>query len=207
MFIFLKNYNLVGGLNMTLAFTAAGICLGVCAYMCYHTASRKQWSQHQAWTIRSLSQVLSPMLYRYWYGFFFIVFGYRFQNPCDLQTEICPDYLRVLDKIHCWTYWLAPLLIAEMVTMVVPPMKEKPRDREESQLDEQHDGNETTQRLLDGSGDWNGGTFPKDEDNDPDDAHEELHVGDSTNSLFYFNVAGVVLAAVAVASTCLIFVG
>jgi hypothetical protein len=218
MFIFFKNYNynLVGGKNMTLAFTASGTCFGAFAYMCYYTASRKQWSRHQAWTIRSLSQMLSPVLYRYWYGFLLFCFGYgrdqEIVKSCDFQTEICSDYLRVFDKIHCWTYWLTPLLIAEMVIMVVPPMKEKTPDRKESPLNEQpHDGNEeTTQRLLDDAGDSNGGTFPQDKDNygDPNDAHAELQdVYDSPNSLFYFNVAGVILAAVAVAVTCLIYVG
>jgi hypothetical protein len=109
---------------MGLAFTAAGITFGYYALRVYQTASNRNFQSHQAWTIRSYSQVLSPMLYRYWYV---LLHGLRLHDlgymNCDASTEICPMYFQSFDMIHCWTYWLVPLAVAELIIYLLPKAK------------------------------------------------------------------------------------
>lgn len=128
-FIVLKRGVLVGGINMTLAFAAAGACFGYCAYKVYQTARRGLFATHRDWTIRSYSQCLAPMLYRYWYAFLVLMGWYDFEyGTCNADTGICDEYLRTFDMIHCWTYWLFPLAIAELTIRALPPHKLEQQD-------------------------------------------------------------------------------
>ena len=120
-FIILKGGVLVGGINMGLAFTGAGLAFGFCAWMVYKTASDGDFQAHRAWTIRSYSQVLSPMLYRYWYGVVMALGWYTLvDSDCNAQTGICGMYFQLFDMIHCWTYWLFSLAIAELIVRALP---------------------------------------------------------------------------------------
>jgi Predicted membrane protein (DUF2306) len=124
-FIVLKRGILVGGINMGLAFTASGITFGYCAIRVYQTASNRNFQSHQEWTIRSYSQVLSPMFYRYWYVLLVVLRWHELDyTACDVSTEMCPMYFQIFDSIHCWTYWLVPLAIAELIIYMLP----KPKD-------------------------------------------------------------------------------
>ena len=75
---------------------------------------------HRNWGIRSYSQILSPMLYRYWYVALEL-YGF-YQGPTTPEMggvchadDTCPEYYRLFDQLHCWTYWLSSLLVAELI--------------------------------------------------------------------------------------------
>ena len=63
-FIFLKRFLLVGGINMGLAFFTAGLVFGGCAVMAGWYARKGNYVNHRFWAIRSYSQILAPMMYR-----------------------------------------------------------------------------------------------------------------------------------------------
>eukprot|EP00934_Nitzschia_sp_Nitz4_P004750 Nitzschia sp. Nitz4//scaffold32_size149145//64408//65493//NITZ4_002880-RA/size149145-processed-gene-0.124-mRNA-1//-1//CDS//3329548072//4740//frame0 len=122
---------LVGGWNMTAAFATAGVFFGICAFKAWQTArlakvsATPDYTSHRNWAIRSYSQVLAPMLYRYWYVCLDIFNLYKVPLPphsggqCRLD-DICPDYLRILDEMHCWTYWLTAWAVAELLIYYLP---------------------------------------------------------------------------------------
>lgn len=132
-FIVLKRGKLVGGVNMAIAFGTAGIVCGVCAVAAYLAARSRHWLSHRAWVIRSFSQILAPMLYRYWYMAADVTGLYEYaympgefdpSRDCDAETGICPLFMRPFDAVHCWTYWLSSLAVAELIVWLLPPMKE-----------------------------------------------------------------------------------
>mmetsp|Transcript_38113 Transcript_38113/g.122998 ORF Transcript_38113/g.122998 Transcript_38113/m.122998 type:complete len:354 (+) Transcript_38113:134-1195(+) len=140
-FVLLKGFKLSGGYNMGAAFLLAGGWFGVAAAMTAVRARQQRYAAHRAWAIRSYSQVLAPMLYRYWYVAATALFGYRPPREareypggtCDGDT--CADYFRPFDMLHAWTYWLSSVLVAELLVHALrrapPPERalEKPRLR------------------------------------------------------------------------------
>jgi hypothetical protein len=139
-FIGLKK-QLVGGWNMTVAFACAGLTIGVLAGKVWQTAraaktmttatatatttSPRDFTAHRNWGIRSYSQILAPMLYRYWYTCVELFNIYHAPMPPRLggvcrSDDICPDYLRFFDRMHCWTYWLTALGVAELIIYYLP---------------------------------------------------------------------------------------
>lgn len=153
MFIGLKG-KLVGGWNMSLAFFCGGITNAVVAYQTWKTAreakskaavviedddehrpstlvtsttntSHHSFVRHRNWGIRSYSQILSPMLYRYWYvalslwDLYTVPVTPKRDGVC-LEDDTCPDYSRPFDALHCWTYWLFSLAVAELLIHFLP---------------------------------------------------------------------------------------
>lgn len=131
-FIALKG-RLVGGWNMTVAFAFAGSTIGILGYKVWEAARAakaglRDFTSHRNWGIRSYSQIMAPMLYRYWYVLVEIFGIYKTPVPPRMggycrSDDICPDYLRLFDMVHCWTYWLTSLAIAELVIYYLPKMK------------------------------------------------------------------------------------
>ena len=76
-FVLLKGFKLSGGYNVGAAFLLAGGWFGVAAAMTAVRARQQRYAAHRAWAIRSYSQVLAPMLYRYWYVAATALFGCR----------------------------------------------------------------------------------------------------------------------------------
>jgi len=123
---------LVGGWNMTVAFSLAGIAIGVLGFKAWQSAraakaggSNIDFTAHRNWGIRSYSQILAPMLYRYWYICVQLFGMYEAPKPQQLggyctRDGLCPDYLRLFDKTHCWTYWLTALAVAELIIYYLP---------------------------------------------------------------------------------------
>jgi len=105
-FVLLKGFKLSGGYNMGAAFLLAGGWFGVAAAMTAVRARQQRYAAHRAWAVRSYSQVLAPMLYRYWYVAATALFGYRPPREareypggtCDGDT--CADYFRPFDMLH-----------------------------------------------------------------------------------------------------------
>lgn len=130
-FIALKK-KLVGGWNMSVAFAMAGITLGVLSFKVWQSARAAKvgsppmdFTAHRNWGIRSYSQILAPMLYRYWYICVQLFGMYQAPKPQFLggyctRDGLCPDYLRLFDKAHCWTYWLTALAVAELIIYYLP---------------------------------------------------------------------------------------
>jgi len=211
MFIAFKGFNLVGGLNMTLAFAAAGTCFGFCAYMCYAKARNGEWTAHRAWTVRSYSQCIAPILYRYWYGVVAALNLYDVPLPnqsklCYKDTDICPVYLRLFDMIHCWTYWITALMVAELIVRALPPLNREDRkskcvqdnviSKPEKTIQE-----DSTSLLAGKQKDISkGGTFPKEVATSTDDAPPQEKV-----SMLSLNTIGVVLAVIFITMTPKIF--
>lgn len=129
-FIALKR-RLAGGYNMSFAFAAAGVTVGVLSFKAWQTARAAKlgaipdFTAHRNWGIRSYSQILAPMLYRYWYICVQLFNIYKAPVPPRLggfcrSDGICPDYLRIFDMVHCWTYWLSALAVAELIIYYLP---------------------------------------------------------------------------------------
>lgn len=121
-FIFLKKFRLVGGVNMGIAFFTAGLVLGVCAVMTVVHAKKRDIRRHMNWAIRTYSQILASPLYRY---FYFVIGGLggleraaEESMKCD-ENDVCDYFLRTFDAIHAWTYFIFPLLFAELVVFAL----------------------------------------------------------------------------------------
>ena len=127
-FIFLKGFILVGGLNMGLAFFVAGIVFGGFAVQTAVHARNRAFTQHRNWAIRSYGQILAPMLYRY----FYLIVGGLGLYPADTEldcneNDVCRPFTNTFDSIHAWTYFLFPMICTEFIIRALPP-KERVRD-------------------------------------------------------------------------------
>jgi hypothetical protein len=145
-FICLKEFALVGGYNMGAAFSFAGFFIAYFAYMTWKTAPSKNRSKtntsttgtkysiedHRNYAIRSFSQMIAPVLYRYWYVLMAITNVYRvpYINKGDHRGEdmlvcndrnVCDDYLRPFDAMYAWLYWISAWVVAEIVIACLPP--------------------------------------------------------------------------------------
>ena len=136
-FIILKQFRLVGGYNMGAAFSVAGFFIGYFAYMTWKTAPSRNNNNnnvrvytiedHRNYAIRSFSQIIAPILYRYGYGILVILKIYRppddYQNGegvlCD-DRNVCTDYMRPFDALYCWLYWISAWVVAEVVIACLP---------------------------------------------------------------------------------------
>ena len=69
----------------------------------------------------SISQILSPMLYRYFYLLVgsFEVYGYKGDLDCD-SNDVCLPFTRPFDAIHAWTYFMVPLAFAQAIVWFLP---------------------------------------------------------------------------------------
>lgn len=120
-FIFLKGFVLVGGINMGIAFFAAGLAFGISAGLTAYYARHQCWTEHRNWSIRAYSQILSPMLYRY----FYLILGGLQLYPADTELicderDVCQPFTNTFDAIHAWAYFLVPLGFAELICRSLP---------------------------------------------------------------------------------------
>lgn len=140
-FIILKQFLLVGGYNMGVSFSLAGFFIAYFAYMTWKTAPRKETNSiytiedHRNYAIRSFSQIIAPLLYRYWYVLVMILNLYRtpYMNDgdprdgklvCD-KRNVCSDYERPFDAIYSWFYWISAWAVAEIVIVCLPKHQER----------------------------------------------------------------------------------
>mmetsp|Transcript_9323 Transcript_9323/g.19302 ORF Transcript_9323/g.19302 Transcript_9323/m.19302 type:complete len:339 (+) Transcript_9323:137-1153(+) len=119
-FTCLKRFKLVGGLNMGISFFTAGVVFALCAGMTAKHARNRDFLRHRNWAIRSFSQVLAPPLYRYYY----LVLGGMGALPDDgddycNEDDVCDIFLRTFDAVHAWTYFIFPLVCAELVVYLL----------------------------------------------------------------------------------------
>ena len=161
-FICLKQFRLVGGYNMGAAFSFAGLFIAYFAYMTWKTAPSKNKrnnststsdnnhnqkytiENHRNYAIRSFSQIIAPILYRYWYVVMIILrlhvppphYNERNNKTTDDDDDVppslicddhnvCPDYERPVDAIFCWLYWISAWIVAEIVIICLPDHKSK----------------------------------------------------------------------------------
>eukprot|EP00548_Thalassiothrix_antarctica_P020474 CAMPEP_0194193410 /NCGR_PEP_ID=MMETSP0154-20130528/74490_1 /TAXON_ID=1049557 /ORGANISM="Thalassiothrix antarctica, Strain L6-D1" /LENGTH=192 /DNA_ID=CAMNT_0038917633 /DNA_START=31 /DNA_END=609 /DNA_ORIENTATION=- len=109
--------------------------------MTWKTAPRKEKNSsytiedHRNYAIRSFSQIIAPVLYRYWYALMMILKLYRtpYLNDgddrdgklvCD-NRNVCSDYERPFDAIYSWFYWLSAWAVAELVIACLPKHQEQ----------------------------------------------------------------------------------
>ena len=134
-FICLKRFVLVGGINMGMAFFVAGLVFGGCAIMTGYYAKNRDFVRHRYWAIRSYSQILAPMMYRYWY---LVVGGLGlYPEPeyddvvrafdCN-EDDVCSVFLRAFDAIHAWTYFIVPLIFAELIVYLLKKQEDEKND-------------------------------------------------------------------------------
>jgi len=106
---------------MGVAFLISGLTFGATAVMTAIYALRKDWIRHRNWAILAFSQILSPMLYRYFYLLVgsFEVYGYKGDLDCD-SNDVCLPFTRPFDAIHAWTYFMVPLAFAQAIVWFLP---------------------------------------------------------------------------------------
>ena len=198
-FICLKKFHLVGGINMGVAFFIYGIVFCVCAVMAGYFARRREFHRHKNWAIRSYSQILASMMYRYYYavlGGFGVVYSPDQSGGlyCD-EMDVCDYFLKPFDAIHAWTFFLIPLLFAEAVVYLLrdPPSKhvvERP-PLEDTYNAEQAATNEEENQQ---------GT-----DIDDDDKDKGKSVSQTTSYL-QLNLFGIIFGFICLSSTIFIYV-
>jgi len=135
-FICLKHFRLVGGYSMGASFSLAGFFIAYFALMTWKTAPSRVPNRngkypievHRNYALRSVSQIIAPVLYRYWYTFLMIFGLYRSPEinredlVCDDQN-VCTDYLRPFDAIYAWLYWISAWAVAEIIIACLPSHK------------------------------------------------------------------------------------
>lgn len=103
---------------MGIAFFTYGLVFGTCALMTAYFARKREFRRHKNWAIRSYSQILASMLYRYFYavlgGFQAVHFDSEESLHCD-EMDVCDYFLKPFDAIHAWTFFIVPLLFSEAV--------------------------------------------------------------------------------------------
>ncbi|KAL7481713.1 hypothetical protein ACHAW6_007386 [Cyclotella cf. meneghiniana] len=212
-FICLKKFRLVGGINMGIAFFLYGVVFGTCAAVTGYYARKREFRRHKNWAIRSYSQILATMLYRYYYA---VLGGFgAVHSPDETNLECGPDdvcdyFLKPFDALHVWTFFLVPLLFAEAVVYLL-------RDQAMSDVN----------NVIENSKSYDG---EKDDfNNDQDVAHKlkekECTQEDTTmetnggrndrletiepgkpNSFLYLNIFGILFAIICLGSTIFIYV-
>mmetsp|Transcript_2296 Transcript_2296/g.5249 ORF Transcript_2296/g.5249 Transcript_2296/m.5249 type:complete len:370 (-) Transcript_2296:360-1469(-) len=143
-FVLLKQFRLTGGYNMGVAFSLAGMALAYFAWMVWRTAPTRDSAgnvtpknnlgytveDHRNYAIRSFSQIIAPIVYRYEYLLLLVLKLYRTpylfnDDPrgekldCD-EHNVCDDYRRPLDAFQCWFYWMGSWAVAEIVILCLP---------------------------------------------------------------------------------------
>lgn len=100
----------VGGLNMTIAFGMYGICFLFCGGMAFYYARRKQFRQHMYWALLTLCLGIGSLIYRGLYLFSFVC-GYHLHNV--------EDFMRPLDQIFDWLFFIPNMLVTCLVILVL----------------------------------------------------------------------------------------
>jgi len=127
---------LTGGWNMTVAFATAGVVTFYVTGKAFWHARNKEWQQHRNFALRSYSQLMAPMLYRYWYlalqlfGIHEVPESAGEKGAIVNADDTIDSYFRVLDALHCWGYWITALLLAEAVIYFLPPVQGYPDKKE-----------------------------------------------------------------------------
>lgn len=196
-FICLKRFILVGGLNMGFAFATAGILFGACATLTGYYASKRMFMKHRNWAIRSYSQILAPMLYRYFYLLLGSMGAYTFSGRICNDNDVCKPFTDTFDSIHAWTYFLFPLLCAELIVRSLPQQNQQCVQEVEMDV---HDASSSAQeedvemKIID-----EGVTCY--------DAIQQQQKQSSATVFDYtkFNVLGIILAICCIGSTVLIY--
>lgn len=124
-FVFLKRFVLVGGVNMGLAFFVSGVLFGASVFLTAYFARRQLWTRHRNWSIRAYSQILAPMMYRYFYLLLGGLQLYPDNGEIDCnERDVCFPFTNAFDSVHAWTYYLIPLGFAEGIVYCLPKIKE-----------------------------------------------------------------------------------
>lgn len=207
-FICLKGFVLVGGVNMGLAFSTAGAVFFGCALLTALAARRGDFVAHRNWAIRAYSQVLSPMLYRYFYVILVVTGWYSGDDaaePCGEtanERDVCPVFTRTFDAIHAWTYFLVPLLVAECIVRLLPSGEEAARN-----LVVAKKGDNKMYPREDNDGAVQEEVFTDTEEPVKREDRTESSSASPSHVYTYLNAFGTVLAFVCLVSTALILIG
>lgn len=121
---------------MGVAFSLSGFFIAFFSCMTWKTAPSRDTNgrytveDHRNYAIRSFSQIIAPVLYRYWYTLLTILKVYRtpYLNNGDESGEklacddknVCDDYLRPFDAILLWLYWISAWIVAEVIIVCLP---------------------------------------------------------------------------------------
>lgn len=116
--IFIYTTGTVGGINMDISFSIYGWLLFFCAIITYVQARRKIINSHKAWAIRLWALGLSSLFYRV---------SYTVLGICGYSLNSTKDFMRPLDMILDWWFFVVPLIIAEIYIRFLMPEKEKPK--------------------------------------------------------------------------------
>ena len=139
---------------MTVAFALGGLTLGMFCLKTWQvvlaakkigrssegtsidvTELNRMFQAHRNWGIRSYSQMIAPALYRYEYIAIHLLGVYRIPKPldegeyCD-ENDYCPAYARLLDAVHCWSYWISAWVVAEIIIFYLPGIDVGSRDHQ-----------------------------------------------------------------------------
>eukprot|EP00804_Cyclotella_cryptica_P026138 CCRYP_013026-RA/>CCRYP_013026-RA protein AED:0.33 eAED:0.33 QI:0/-1/0/1/-1/1/1/0/270 len=212
-FICLKKFQLVGGINMGIAFFLYGIVFGICAVMTGYYAKKREFRRHKNWAIRSYSQILATMLYRYYYAVLGGFGAVHSPDEDDLDcgaNDICDYFLKPFDAMHVWTFFLVPLLFAEAVVYLLRDQGENNMGLVvENSVPNKGEGNDECPNEEDVTQQLN-------ENEEAIDATKEIHSGEKdqhetveprkTNNFRYLNLFGILFAFICLGSTIFIFV-
>ena len=185
---------------MGIAFFTYGLVFGTCAIMTAYFARQREFRRHKNWAIRSYSQILATILYRYYYvvlGGFGVVHSPDQSDwlYCD-EMDVCDYFLKLFDAIHAWTFFIVPLLFAETVVYL---LREQPKADQvlEMPAAKEEVEEENTQRIE--NEETNGTIAEESIASQPD-------VSANKTSFLYLNVFGILFAFICLGSTVFIYV-
>ena len=231
-FICLKKFQLVGGINMGIAFFIAGLVFGTCAVMTGYFARKRDIRRHRNWAIRSYSQILASMIYRYYYA---VLGGLgAVHGPADGELEcnendVCDYFLKPFDAVHAWTFFIFPLLIAEAIVYllrdqvmtagnvkdVIEQGEVETNGDKSSKQQEEAEANSDKSSMEQGEVERNGdNSATKDvngkkgatDRNDTVASQASINGSSQTNNFLFINLFGILLAVIYLGSTVFIYV-
>jgi len=196
---------------MGVSFFLAGCYFGLCAFMAFYYARCKNWTKHRSWVLRSFAQVLSVLLYRYWYVVVASLGLYPVPDSlgCNEETGICSQFVQPFDVMHAWTYWLTAAAVAEVLVCVLP-------DEQKATTTENVLPTECTNQN-DGMADVEAAEQDNSKEDKPSDQNHSRTYGEdpktetrrclssSTKPFLAFNSVAVSLAVIAIGCTITIF--
>ncbi len=107
--IFICVNGTVGGIVMDIAFATSGILLFTFGSITWYYGYYRKKDKHRNWAVRTFALGIAPLFYRILYLFSYIgdydPFEYEFKG--------------ILDYIFDWTYFLLPLIVAEIIIKYV----------------------------------------------------------------------------------------
>ena len=197
---------------MGIAFFTYGIVFVTCAIMTGYFARKREFRRHKNWAIRSYSQILATMLYRYYYavlGGFGVVYSPDHNGglSCD-EMDVCDYFLKPFDAIHAWTFFIFPLLVAEVVVYLLrDPSTGHPVETPASEVKEDTCNNKegvTDQVETHDVANPVNNNGDVDKENPKTQASSQ-ESGNATN-YFHLNVFGIIFGLICLASTIFIYV-